>query len=193
MPLNVSKFDLSFYKPIYVDQADLNSRGVDLVSLVREGAELFEATFGYQSTTTVAPNVAWTRQVEDIWFECGVTDIQGGFLQEVHGSNGVDYISHYLGEQNAHGMRYSVRNCTFEPCRSDDEAYWEGTMRQVRRAFMLNTPAIISTHRVNYVGSISEENRSRGLAQLSALLREISDSYPDVIFMSSVELGAHLR
>lgn len=192
VPLNVSKFNLSFYKPIYIDRAELETHGVDLESLIKEGSELFKETFGYRSKTTVAPNVAWTSQAEEAWSKCGITGIQGGFLQEVHTSNGVDYISHYLGETNAHGMRYSVRNCTFEPCRNYDDAYWKNTMRQVRRAFLLNTPAIISTHRVNYVGSISQDNRTRGLTQLSALLREIVNSYPDVIFMSSADLGGCL-
>jgi len=116
--------------------------------------------------------------------------MQGGFLQEHHSLNGIKYIPHYLGEKSkVKGLTYLVRNCTFEPAYSKDINYWKGAYKQVENAFNRNAPAIISTHRVNYVGEISLKNRENGLAQLKLLLNRITQQYPDVIFLNSCQLG----
>ena len=56
-------------------------------------------------------------------------------------------------------MIYLVRNRTFEPAQSSSKNYWESTYRQIENAFAKGTPAIISSHRVNFIGSINQENR----------------------------------
>ena len=150
---------------------------------------LHQSVFGFESPSTVAPNVAWTNTTESIWNRCNIKFIQGGFLQEVHEKTEITYVPHYLGERNAFNQMYLVRNCTFEPCKSKSTDYWQQTFNEVKKSFLLNTPAIISTHRVNYIGAIKEENRSNGLGQLDKLLSAILEKYPNVIFMSSEQLG----
>ena len=63
----------------------------------------------------------------------------------------------------------------------------------IKLSFLLHKPAIISTHRLNYVGGIDESNRLNNLAALDSLLREITRKWPDVEFMNSVELGDVIR
>ncbi|GAF03251.1 hypothetical protein [Saccharicrinis fermentans] len=48
---------------------------------------------------------------------------------------------------------------------------------------------MISSHRVNYVGGLDVQNRSRGLKQLEQLLKQITKTWPDVEFITSEELG----
>ena len=67
--------------------------------------------------------------------------------------------------------------------------YWKKSMAQISRAFRLKTPAIVTSHRVNYIGSIFESNRKRGLSQLEHFLRGICSRWPDVHFLNSSELG----
>ena len=75
----------------------------------------------------------------------------------------------------------------FEDARHD----WVGqAIGQIREAFFFNTPAIVSTHRVNYVGGLDVANRDRNLALLDKLLLEIQKRWPDVEYMSSDELLA---
>ena len=53
---------------------------------------------------------------------------------------------------------------------------------------MMKAPAIISTHRVNYVGSIESSHRNYSLAQLKLLLSEIVKRWPDVEFMNGDQM-----
>ena len=71
----------------------------------------------------------------------------------------------------------------------EDLIRFDYSFRQICTAFKWNKPAIISSHRVNFCGEIDPENRSKGLQALKALLKRVAKHYPDVEFMSSVELG----
>jgi hypothetical protein len=66
-------------------------------------------------------------------------------------------------------------------------------MRQIRFAFLTGQPAVINTHRHNYIGSINEENGKNGLAQLSRLLKGVLKKWPDVKFMATPALGKLIR
>ena len=58
-------------------------------------------------------------------------------------------------------------------------------MKQISAAFRWGKPAIISTHRVNFVGSISPYNREKGLRELKKLINAILKKWSDVEFMGS--------
>jgi len=62
-------------------------------------------------------------------------------------------------------------------------------MSDIDIAFRWKKPAVISSHRVNYIGRLRPENRTNGLKKLEALLQSIIAKWPDVEFMTSVELG----
>ena len=67
---------------------------------------------------------------------------------------------------------------------------WVGScLKEVETSFFWHKPAIISSHRVNYIGWINPANRDRGLALLDELLNRLIKLWPDVEFMTSVELG----
>ena len=53
----------------------------------------------------------------------------------------------------------------------------------------MKQPAIVSTHRINYVGGVSTENRDRGIEILTTYLDKVLQKWPDVKFMSSAELS----
>jgi hypothetical protein len=63
----------------------------------------------------------------------------------------------------------------------------DSTLKQINAAFKLGKPAIISTHRVNFVGGMSPLNRDRGLRELRFLLLSIIKKWPDTEFMSTGE------
>jgi endonuclease IV len=46
---------------------------------------------------------------------------------------------------------------------------------------------------VNYIGSLNEENRSKGLRQLKELLNKIIEKWPEVEFMTSPQLGETMQ
>jgi hypothetical protein len=61
-------------------------------------------------------------------------------------------------------------------------------MREIKSAFFWRTPAIISTHRVNYASGMDIKNRDNNLKLLEMLLQNILRTWPDVEFVTSDEL-----
>jgi len=62
-------------------------------------------------------------------------------------------------------------------------------MGEIEQVFSCHKPAIISTHRVNYIGALHPENRERSLKLLKQLLQLIKKKWPDVEFLTSWELS----
>ncbi len=189
VPLAVSREQEGFFQPVYVDHPLPPSGSDDLAKMVAEGVRLFEEQFGFRSLSTIAPNCAWTGETEDVWARHGVRYIQGGYEQLVISAAGTVSRAHYLGERSKCDGWYLVRNCTFEPSKNAREDYWRNCLAGIARAFRFKIPAIVTSHRVNYIGSIVERNRRRGLEQLRRLLEQVRVKWPDVHFLSSAELG----
>ena len=62
-------------------------------------------------------------------------------------------------------------------------------MSEISSAFLWKHPAVICSHRVNFIGGLNEKNRDQNLLFLKKLLSEIVKLWPDVEFMSSNQLG----
>ena len=81
------------------------------------------------------------------------------------------------------------RNAHFEPHLNAAESV-EACMARIRSCFENKLPCVISSHRLNYVSRLSQQNADSALARLNELLTRINASFPDVEFMNSLELGA---
>ena len=53
----------------------------------------------------------------------------------------------------------------------------------------MGKPAIISSHRLNYVGFIDEKNRDSTLKLLDEILKRVLKKWPEVEFFNSADLG----
>jgi len=62
-------------------------------------------------------------------------------------------------------------------------------LAQIEDAFRWRKPAIITAHRVNFIGSIEQSNRDKNLRQFKKLLLEIQKKWPEVEFLSADKLG----
>jgi len=157
-----------------------------------EGLNQFEDLFGYRSRSFIANNFIWDSRLNKVLSYCGIKYIQGMKYQKLplNGHKNRKFHRHYLGEKNNSGQTYLIRNCSFEPslC-SDNSNAIKSCMGAIDNAFYWNKPAIISTHRINYVGFIDTKNRDRNLNTFKKLLDEIINKWPEVEFMTSVELG----
>ena len=99
-------------------------------------------------------------------------------------------VRHYQGERNPAGQLHLIRNCVFEP--SQFPKNYDNTgecLKGIQNAFFWRKPAIITAHRLNFIGYIEPENRERNLEQFRSLLKLTLKKWPDVEFMTSVELG----
>jgi hypothetical protein len=157
--------------------------------IVKEGLVLFEKLHGYQANFFVPPNGPINAQLEKTAAENGIKFMSTPKIQqEVLGEGRTKRHFRYLGKKNKHNQLYITRNAFFEPSgsRKDEVAY---CLKQIEMAFKYKKPAIISSHRVNFIGGLNEENRTTSLEQFSTLLKTIVKTWPEVEFMTSTELG----
>ena len=163
--------------------------------VISTGLSLFEELYGYKARYFVPTNGPFNNSLEKDLMDGGVKYINTGKKQHEPLGNG-DYKvnTRFLGDKNQYGQYYLTRNCFFEPSSIGYEVpkkydYLNYCLKEVEIAFRWHKPATIVSHRVNYVGSLHPENREKGLLMLKQLLTEIIKRWPDVEFMTSVELG----
>ncbi len=162
-------------------------------SIIKSGCDLFEKIWGFRAKSFIAPCYVWPPDIEPMLKEAGIVYLQGTHVQRVPRGGPELKVSkkfHWLGQRNAWSQRYLLRNATFEPAEQADADVVNMTLKEISRAFAYRKPAIISSHRVNYIGSLRPENRDRNLKALTQLLTNIVRLYPAVEFMSSDQLGA---
>jgi len=156
---------------------------------ITEGLQMFEQMFGFKSKTLIAPCYTLDSFIEDEAYKHGVIGIQGSYIQghsRYERAKGNKITGHYFGEKNHNGQVYTVRNCNFEPSQSSSNA--DSCMKEIKSAFMQRVPAVVSCHRLNFIGELNTYNRDNNLREFKRLLEIIVAQYPDVEFMSSDEL-----
>jgi hypothetical protein len=162
--------------------------------VLAEGIDHFEEYFGYRSKYFVPTNGPLNTSAYPILVNKGIRFLNTSKLEREPLGNG-RYRKHFRWQGKSHksGLTYLTRNSFFEPSATDWFPDWVAhCLSNIDNAFKWNKPATICTHRVNYVSGISMKNRDTGLAQLETLNSAIQKKWPDVIFMSSVELGERI-
>jgi hypothetical protein len=155
---------------------------------ISEGLQLFNQNFGFQSITSTAPCYVWNGEIEKSFAEEGVIGIQGSYIQQ-RNKNGVYHrVWQKMGRTNMNNQKYFIRNVLFEPSLSNKINWVDKAMESIAIAFYWGKPAIIGSHRINYVAGLSEENRSNSLEQLDELLNRILKKWPDIMFINSEQL-----
>jgi hypothetical protein len=158
-------------------------------SSIKEGLILFDKLFGYKASFFVPPNGPFNNALEKVAAEGGIKYMSASKIQIEPQGNGVNKKHlHWLGQKNKHNQLYITRNCFFEP--SQEGKDWvNACLNDIETAFRWNKPAVISSHRVNYIGALNPKNRESGLKQLKQLLTAITTRWPDIEFCTSNELG----
>lgn len=163
--------------------------------VLKTGLDLFEELYGYRSRYFVPTNGPFNNTLEKDLYEHGVKYINTGKKQKEPLGNGQYKINtRFIGDKNQYGQIYITRNCFFEPSSSGFEKpantdWINNCLKEIEIAFRWRKPAVISSHRVNYIGYLHPENRERSLKQLSELLGKMLKRWPDIEFMTSSELG----
>lgn len=156
-----------------------------------EGTKLFETILGFKSKTFIAPCYIWKSSLNDTLFNCGIKAFQGSWYQ-FEPKDGMENRFrknfHYTGQKNALGQVYIVRNAAFEPSQIPNIDWIDDILSRIKIAFRWNKPAIISAHRLNFVGFIDRTNRERNLILFEQLLKEIVRKWPDIEFLSTDQL-----
>lgn len=156
---------------------------------LQEGLDLFEKIFKYRAEYFVPPNGVFNNRLNLTLKQNGIKYRSTAKVQYESVNAGRNKrVFHWLGQKEKNGIRYISRNCFFEP--SQTGRNWiDSCLNDINIAFRWYKPAIISTHRVNYISSLNPKNRDIGLSQLKILLQEVIKYWPDVVFLTTPELG----
>ena len=85
-----------------------------------------------------------------------------------------------------------VRNCFFEPSTTDKLDWVNECLKDIEVSFRWSRPAIICSHKLNFVGGMDEMNRNKNLKEFEKLISNIIKKWPDVVFVSSDEIENYL-
>ncbi|NLO03841.1 MAG: hypothetical protein GX126_16245 [Bacteroidales bacterium] len=157
--------------------------------ILSEGLEIFEKLFGFKPKSFIAPNYTWHPSIEPTLSNYGIKYLQGANIQKIPAGDKLKIKRHVLGSKNRNNLWHITRNVLFEPALNTNKDWITSCLKEIEIAFFWKKPAVISSHRVNYIGFINEDNRKRNLFALNELLENIIKLYPDAEFMTSADLG----
>lgn len=159
--------------------------------IAKDGLKIFKEIYGFSSKSFIAPNYIWGKSLEKTLNICGVKYIQGGQIHRYVGNEGNNNKRRlrYNGKKNKYNQIDLARNAFFEPSENQSKDWVNSCLSEINRAFFWKHPAIICSHRVNFMGGLDVKNRDQNLRLLKILLLEITKRWPDVEFMSSDRLG----
>lgn len=159
---------------------------------IRVGLDMFERLLGYRATQFTPGAGIYSPSLHPCLGECGITSIHVNRSKAYPLGDGV-YSKQflYLGKRNDVGQYYIVRNCPFEPFadnRARNSSAVSVCLDNIDAAFRWHSPAMISTHRVNFAGAIESTHRNQSLNDLRELLTEIVKRWPDAEFVSGADM-----
>lgn len=159
-----------------------------------EAGILFSQYLGYSPEVFMAPNAEEPKDLEESLQTIGVKYLTRA-KRRIYplGDGQFSKEWNFMGKINDQDQLVLNRNAFFEPCQTYENQTLESCMKEIEIAFKWGKPAVISSHRVNYVGSIDPTNREKGLFELKKLLRRVVEKWPEIEFMTSLELGSLIR
>lgn len=155
---------------------------------IKIGTELFNELFGYYSKQFTPGAGYFSPDLNKTLADCGINYIHVQRYMSYPMGNG-KYSKKFLynGKQNKFGQRYIVRNCTFEPDGEPNNEEANRCLKDIEAAFRWGAPALLSSHRVNFVGP--KKRRDDSLNQLKYLLKKIVEKWPEVEFLNGDQMA----
>jgi len=176
VPAPVSGFRAEYY---FESEAQKD----ELKQAIFDGVTLFTDLFGRKPNAFVPGNGIFHPEFDEVVASSGAEFLNVFNRSPYPAASGQLKYRRFVSG-NRKKVTYYTRNCAFEPSENGYGGI-EDTLAQISASFRWGKPAIISSHRVNFVGSIDESIREFGLKELRQLLQEIQGHWPDVEFMST--------
>jgi hypothetical protein len=153
----------------------------------------FRALFGRAPESFCPPDYRWDRAIEQHAESLGVTTLQG---RSERADRALPRLRHFLGRfrfPDFEGARfYLPPRIAFEPGAEVEESVHvdvDAAHRGVREAWARHQPAIVSTHRTNYV-QVHAARSEAGLVHLRHLLSRLVDD--GATFLTDAEVRSLL-
>lgn len=164
----------------------------EIDAAVRDEVAEYVHSLGERPLVTVPPTFVWNEMVEHAWRTHGIEVLitPGRRLtgRDAKGAPGGVDRTFLNGDVAADGLICLVRDVYFEP------AYGHTPQRAVGVVidrFRLGRPALIETHRFNFIGG--PESVDASLRALDTMLSEALKRLPTLRFMAAVELADAYR
>jgi hypothetical protein len=165
----------------------------DISNSILEGLKMFEAYFGFKSLSAIAPNYTWSNAQEQLLKKEGVIAMQGMLKQRVvNGSNQAYNYKMRFTNSNLKAnqiLAYQRRNVFFEPSQNKIKDPIDAALRRINISFKSGKPAIIGSHRLNFIGGLNVKNRDDSIVLLKKLLKIMVKKWPDIQFMNAEDLA----
>lgn len=157
---------------------------------IREGINFINKTFSQDTTYFLPPDGPYHLKLNKELVRNGIKYIG---LPKIHlnptNKGFLNKKLFWLGKKTNTGLTVITRNVIFEPGSPRYTDWVSHALSDIENAFSAKKPAVISSHRANYVGGLNIENRTSNLAQIRILLNQILIKWPEVEFMTSSQLG----
>ncbi len=161
-----------------------------LKGIIEDAGKIFSNLLVNAPTHFIAPNRESPKNLDICFKKIGVEFLTLSKVRKYPtGKGSHNFQLNWLGKVNKHKQIIITRNCIFEPSSNSNIDWVDSCINDINSAFMLNKPAIINSHRVNYIGSIDSKNSDFGLSELKRLLTKITKKWPNIEFMTSTDLG----
>ncbi len=164
---------------------------------INDASQIFKDEFGFTSKTFIPPTYKWHSNLNSVFQINGIEALQGIKLQyqpSVKHKSGYNRKLHYTGQvDKGSNLLYLTRNVFFEPSLQQNKDWYSLTLNGVKEAFKKSQPAIIGSHRINFVGRLDENRRDNNLKVLRSILKQITKLYPDVEFVNSSDLTTIIK
>jgi len=183
----------SWLQSRWMDGRRLPSRSLetrDIEQAVAEEVACFRECFGTSPQVVVPPTFVWSDTVEEAYARAGLEvlitpgrrypgrDSEGKLLPPDREETN--------GARRAGRLTTLVRDLYFEPALGHAS---EETEERILHKWSRREPALLETHRFNFLG----EGLQPSLDALHRLLEQILERLPQVRFLTPVELAAELR
>ena len=182
--------DVKPYKKDYFKGFDYETgnEAKEIEDIHRDGLRLFKDIFGIDSLTFTAQGSVLGNHMYPILKQEGVRLIPG-FQLHPNGNLSYKTINKFWGQKTKFNQTYWRRNILFEPSSNQNLDWVKKCLIEIEIAFRWGKPAILSPHRMNFIGSIFEDNRKISLNKLEILLKSAIQKWPDIQFISSAKLA----
>jgi len=140
-------------------QAEKENRVIGLKDWIEQGLRDFERIFKLKSTSTIAPNYYIHPADLETVANCGFKYLQAG-NKILYTQQGIEKSLNYpQGTRYNKNLTILARNHKFEPNRGKKQWQAEFSIGAAKYWFKTGAPAVIDTHRFNYVSRFAEPSR----------------------------------
>lgn len=179
--------EVNFQGAFDLEQAD------DYISqkeILEDGINQFKMLHGFRPRYFVPPNGPFSNKLLPVLKNNKIEYLSTPKIQHEPLGNGQTKKNYrHIGMSSSNGIKYITRNCFFEPSYKGVGFDLETCKKDISIAFAMKKPAVISSHRTNYIGGLNESNRKDSIEKLDLLLGDLIKKYPDIEFITSSELG----